>query len=128
MKYIAIRKESNNKLYIDKNFFNRFTDADLPMYNYTKIQIPDEYFDRLLALDFNNDLTFNKDKYIERIQKEEDLQKIPALKKRLEELTEDIVQHQAGAIIKNYDIKLSEFRDIHNEIRRIEGKPARPYN
>lgn len=59
MKYIAIRKEPNGSLYMDKNFFSRFTDADLPSYKFTKVQAPED----CITSDFNEDLTFSEEKY-----------------------------------------------------------------
>ncbi len=63
---IAIRKEPNGTIYLDKNIFSdeRFKEVDLsqPPYNYTKVEVDAEYSD-CIASDFNDDLTFSTNKY-----------------------------------------------------------------
>ena len=127
MKYIAIRKEQNGSLYMDKNFFNRFTDADLGVYRFIKVAVPDKYFDKLSVTDFDDNLSFIEGKYLARIQREADLEKLPDLKAELNSLSQDIVQAQAGAIIPDYEKRLTRFKWVHNEIRRIELKEPREY-
>lgn len=78
--FIAIRKEPNGSLYMDKRIYSRtqevrdeqgnitiqslFSDETLsnPPYNYTKVEIDDKYSD-CQASDFNDDFTFNPVKY-----------------------------------------------------------------
>lgn len=85
--FIAIRKEPNGLLYMDKNIYARtqevadekgnitiqplFSDETLsnPPYNYTKVEIDDKYSD-CQSSDFNEDLTFSIEKYNARKQKE----------------------------------------------------------
>ena len=77
---IAIRKEPNRTLYMDKEIYTRtqevqdengnitiqplFSEKELskPPYNYTKVEIDDKYSD-CQASDFNDDLTFSIEKY-----------------------------------------------------------------
>lgn len=70
--FIAIRKEPNGSIYIDKNIYNdeRFTEKILsqPPYNYTKIEIDDKYRD-CDSIDFDENLTFNVNKYNLRVNK-----------------------------------------------------------
>lgn len=127
MRYIAIRKEPNGLLYMDKYFFNRYNDSDLGRYNYTKVEIPDNIFEFVFTDDFNDDLTFNQEKFEARLQREEDLRKLPKLRERLEELSDDIVQIQCGAVFEDKDDRIAEFQEVHNEIRRIIGKEPRKY-
>ena len=47
------------------------------------------------------------------------------IKTRLNQLSEDIVQHQAGEIVPDYPSRLEEFRNLHNELRQLEGKEPR---
>ena len=68
MKYIAIRNDINNSIYIDKHFFDRYTDEDLKRYNFKKVAVQDKYFDSIIETDFNSNLTFNKSKYDKRMQ------------------------------------------------------------
>lgn len=99
---IAVRKEKNETIYFDKEIYNRtqtitnengeieivrvFTDKELslPPYNYTKVYVPDEYAQEIDALDFDDDLTFNVDKYNKRKQEKskEELRfkRVPLLK------------------------------------------------
>lgn len=88
--FIAIRKEPNGSLYMDKEIYSRtqevqdeqgnittqplFTDETLsqPPYNYTKVEIDDKYSD-CQESDFNDDLTFSIEKYNARKQKENKL-------------------------------------------------------
>ena len=98
---IAIRKEPNGSIYIDREIFNRtkiiinenkeeiitplFAEEELskPPYNYKKIEIADKYLD-FIPNDFNDDLTFNVEKYNERKQEnsKEELRakRVPLLK------------------------------------------------
>jgi hypothetical protein len=40
---------------------------ELPPYNYTFIEVPDEYVETMVAEDFNDDFTFNLEKYNKRL-------------------------------------------------------------
>ena len=89
--FIAIRKEPNGSLYMDKNIYSRtqeviseqgviyieplFNDETLsnPPYNYTKVEIDDKYSDCQVS-DFNDDLTLNIEKYNARKQKEKEVE------------------------------------------------------
>ena len=126
--YIAIRKEPNGEVYIDKSFFLRYTDNDLVTHNYKKVLVPDEYFPQITYEDFNNEtLEFDAEKFVARIDRELELGEIPTLRKRLEDLSEDIVQMQCGAVFEDKDDRIAEFQQIHNEIRRILNKESRIY-
>jgi dihydroorotate dehydrogenase len=85
--FIAVRKEPNGLIYMDKNCYTiaqevqdeqgnvkikpLFSDEQLsnPPYNYTKVEIDDKYSD-CQASDFNDDLTFSVEKYNVRKQQE----------------------------------------------------------
>lgn len=142
---IAIRKEPSGSLYIDKEIFSRtqevqdeqgnvttqplFSDEILsnPPYNYTKVEINDIYSD-CQASDFNDDLTFNVDKYNTRKQKELDEIELPKLQSELSSLSQDLIQAQAGAVIDNLEERKARFQVVHNRIREIMGKEPRVYN
>ena len=84
---IAIRKEENGTIYIDKKIYSRthevkdengnitiqplFSDETLskPPYNYTKVEVDDKYADCVIS-DFNQDLSFSIDKYKSRKETE----------------------------------------------------------
>lgn len=62
---IAIRKEKNGSIYIDKTALSRFDKATLtqPPYNFRFVEVDKEDCE---VSDFNEDLTFNLDKYNKR--------------------------------------------------------------
>ena len=60
---MVIRKEKNGLLYMDKNFFDRFSEEDLEKYGYTKVEAPED----CEVSDFNDDLTFSIEKYNQRL-------------------------------------------------------------
>lgn len=47
------------------------------------------------------------------------------IKTRLTQLTEDIVQSQAGEIVPNIEERKARFISLHNELRSLEGKEPR---
>lgn len=142
--FIAIRKETNGFKYIDKTICSRtqevmseqgvvyieplFTDEQLskPPYYYTKVEIDDKYSD-CIGADFNEDLTFNVDKYNARKQREVNQDRISQIKPRLEQLSQDLIQSQAGAVFEDLDERKLEFQTLHNELRVLLGKEPREY-
>ena len=141
---IAIRKEPNGSLYMDKEIYSRtqevqdengnittqplFTDEELAQspYNYTKVEIDDVYSD-CQASDFNDDLTFSIEKYNARKQKEKGLARIAEIKPRLEQLSQDLIQAQVGAVFEDLEERKLEFQTLHNELRILLGKEPRKY-
>lgn len=126
--FIAVRKEPNGSLYMDKEIYSRtqevqdeqgnittqplFTDEQLsqPPYNYTKVEIDDKYLD-CQSSDFNDDLTFNVDKYNTRKQKQDNDEyenKIVALIRKKYNVNQEL------AILRQRDAKPEEF-DEYNE-------------
>lgn len=55
------------------------------------------------------------------------LVKIQIIKNRLNELSQDIIQAQAGAIFDDLEERKAEFQELHNELRALQGKEAREY-
>lgn len=106
-----------------------FTDEQLsqPPYNYTKVEIDDIYSDCQLS-DFNNDLTFNIEKYNARKQRELDEEELPELQAELNAISQDLIQAQAGAVIDNLEERKVRFQVVHNRIREIMRKEPRIYN
>lgn len=143
--FIAIRKEPSGTLYMDKDIYSRtqevqdeqgnitiqhlFDDETLskPPYNYTKVEIDDKYSD-CIGADFNEDLTFNVEKYNARKQKELEQEELLQLKAELNSLSQDLIQAQAGAVIDNLEERKARFKVVHNRIREIMGKEPRVYN
>lgn len=93
---------------------------------YTIIEVDKKYADCCLG-DFNEDLTFNVEKYNARKQKEIDQLRIVEITLRLEKLDQDFRQVDLGAIIPDIEERKAEFITLHNEIRALLGKPAREY-
>ncbi len=68
----------------------------------------------------------------EQIQEELDFAKthkrILEIKPRLEQLSEDLIQAQAGAVFEDLEERKQEFQTLHNELRILLGKLPRQYN
>lgn len=77
---IAIRKEQDGSIYIDKTALQRFDEETLkhPPYNYKFIEVDEKYSD-FENSDFNDDLTFSIEKYNARKQKERDVVRLEEL-------------------------------------------------
>lgn len=126
--FVAIRKEPNGSLYIDKEIYSRtqevqdqngnitiqplFSDEELaqPPYNYKKVEIDDKYSD-CQASDFDEDLSFNVDKYNARKQKQDNEEyenKIVSLIRKKYNVNQEL------AILRQRDTKPEEW-NIYNE-------------
>lgn len=55
----------------------------------------------------------------------EKMARIGAIKRRLQALTEDLVQAAAGEIVPGLAERRAEFVELHNELRELEGKEPR---
>lgn len=134
--FIAIRKEPNGSLYMDKDIFSRtqevqdengnieivpvFTDEELaqPPYNYTKVEIDDKYSD-CQASDFDEDLTFNLEKYNARKQvlaDEEYENKIVALIRKKYNVNQEL------AILRQRDTKPEEFAEYNEYVEQCKSE------
>ena len=134
--FIAIRKEPNGSLYMDKEIYSRtqevqdeqgnitiqplFSDETLsqPPYNYTKVEIDDKYSD-CQASDFNNDLTFNVEKYNVRKQvlaNEEYENKIVALIRKKYNVNQEL------AILRQRDTKPTEFAEYNAYVEQCKNQ------
>ena len=134
---IAIRKEPNGSLYIDKEIYSRtqevqdeqgnitiqplFTDETLsqPPYNYTKVEIDDKYSD-CQASDFNNDdLSFNIEKYNARKQKQDNDEyenKVVALIRQKYNVNQEL------AILRQRDTKPEEFAEYNEYVEQCKAE------
>lgn len=67
----------------------------------------------------------------EQIQAELELAKIDRriseIKLRLSQLSQDLIQAQAGAVFEDLESRKLEFQTLHNELRVLEGKEPRKY-
>ena len=131
---IAIRKEPNGTLYMDKEIYSRtqevqdengnitiqplFSDETLsqPPYNYTKVEIEDKYSD-CQASDFNDDLSFNIEKCNARKQKENNdayENKIVALIRQKYNVNQEL------AILRQRDTKPEEFAEYNEYVEQCK--------
>ncbi len=119
---IAIRKESNESIYIDKTIYQneKFKNIDLtkPPYNYRLITIIDNFAD-CISSDFNDDLTFNLTKYQNRKTKE------------FKEIYENLIIYeirkkyslnQELAILRQRDSKPDEFNEYNLYVESCKSK------
>lgn len=134
--FIAIRKEPNGSLYMDKNIFSRtqeiqhengiievvpmFTDEELaqPPYNYTKVEIDDKYSD-CQASDFNDDLTFSIEKYNARKQKQDNDEyenKVVALIRQKYNVNQEL------AILRQRDTKPLEYQEYYDYVEQCKAE------
>lgn len=123
---IAIRKEQNGSIYIDKTALQRFDEEVLkqPPYNYSFVEVEKEDFE---PYDFNDDLTFSIEKYNERKQNALNLVRIGQIQTRLNELSQDFIQINLGAVFDDLEQRKQEFKFLHNELRSLLGKEPREY-
>ena len=132
--FIAIRKEPNGSIYIDKEIYSRtqevqdkngnitiqplFSDETLaqPPYNYTKVEIDDVYSD-CQSSDFNDDLSFNVDKYNTRKQKQDNDEyenKIVALIRKKYNINQEL------AILRQRYTKPEEFAEYNEYVEQCK--------
>lgn len=83
---ILIRKEKNGLNYIDKEnaIYFESLKMDRPPYNFKKLTIDDKYSD-CEGEDFEDDLSFNPNKYKSRKSKEKTIIRIESLKQMLKD-------------------------------------------
>ena len=132
--FIAIRKEPNGSLYMDKEIYSRtqefqdeqgnitiqplFSDEELsqPPYNYTKVEIDDKYSD-CQSSEFNDNLTFNVEKYNVRKQalaNEEYENKIVALIRQKYNINQEL------AILRQRYTKPEEFAEYNEYVEQCK--------
>jgi hypothetical protein len=117
---LLIRKEHNGLIYIDKNNAHRFEELqmDKPPYNFIKISIGDIYSD-CIGADFDDNLTFNYDKYNARKQKESENDydnKIVALIRQRYNINQEL------AILRQRDTKPLEYQEYFDYVETCKAK------
>lgn len=128
---IGIKKLENGLLFIDKCRYNIvfprnkmgvtnrvYTDETLsnPPYNYTKVEIDDVYSD-CQESDFNDDLTFNVDKYNARKQKQDNEEyenKVVALIRKKYNINQEL------AILRQRDAKPLEYQEYYDYVEQCK--------
>ena len=136
---IGIKKLENGLLFIDKCRYNTvfprnkmgstnrvYTDETLsqPPYNYTKVEIDDKYSD-CQESDFNDDLSFNVDKYNARKQalaNEEYESKIVALIRQKYNVNQEL------AILRQREVKPQEFAEYNEYVEQCKEQVKNVYN
>jgi hypothetical protein len=139
--FIAIRKEPNGTIYMDKEICSRtqevkdeqgnitiqplFSDEQLsrPPYNYTKVEIDNKYSD-CVNQDFNDDLTFSVDKYNARKQNENENEyenKIVSLIRQRYNINQEL------AILRQRDSKPLEFQEYFDYVEQCKVEVKNEY-
>ena len=136
---IGIKKLENGLLFIDKCRYNTvfprnkmgstnrvYTDEELaqPPYNYTKVEIDDKYSD-CQSSDFDEDLSFNVEKYNARKQvlaNEEYENKIVALIRKKYNINQEL------AILRQRDTKPEEFAEYNEYVEQCKKQVKNVYN
>lgn len=141
--FIAIRKEPNGSLYMDKEIYSRtqevqdeqgnitiqplFSDEILSQspYNYTKVEIDDKYSD-CQASDFDEDLTFNADKYNSRKQKEIAEPRIRELKQLLASQDYKTIKYMQGELTEEEFAEVkAQCKYWRDEINKLEQEQVK---
>lgn len=96
-----------------------FTDEQLsqPPYNYTKVEIDDKYSD-CIPSDFNDDLTFNVDKYNARKQKENQVDYENLI---VSEIRKKYNINQELAILRQRDTKPEEYAEYNEYVENCKA-------
>lgn len=139
--FIAIRKEPNGTIYMDKEICSRtqevkdeqgnittqplFDDETLskPPYNYTKVEIDDKYSD-CIGADFDDNLTLNYDKYEARKQKENENEyenKIVSLIRQRYNINQEL------AILRQRDTKPLEYQEYFDYVEQCKAEVKNEY-
>ena len=136
--FVAVRLEPNGKIYLVKDLYSRtqeiqdeqgnitiqplFAEEVLsqPPYNYTKVEIDDKYFD-CIGADFNEDLTFNVEKYNARKQEENARQYEELI---VSKIRKRYTINQELAILRQQTTKPIEYQEYFDyvELCKVEAK------
>jgi hypothetical protein len=133
---VAIRKESNGTIYIDKEIYSRTTQVadkngeiktvqmfseetlSKPPYNYNKVEVADIYAD-CVGADFNEDLTFSIEKYNARKQQESIVE---YENKIVAEIRKKYNVNQELAILRQRDTKIQEYNEYYEYVEQCKAK------
>lgn len=132
--FIAVRKEPNGSIYIDKEIYTRtqevqdengnitiqhlFSDEilSLPPYNYTKVEIDDKYSD-CQSSDFNDNFTLSIEKYTTRKQKEISMNYEDLV---VAKIRQKYSVNQELAILRQRDTKPFEYQEYYNYVEQCK--------
>lgn len=121
---IAIRKEINGLIYIDKTALNRFDEETLkqPPYNYSFGEVDKEDCE---VSDFNDDLTFNVAKYNTRKKLELVLNYEESI---VNKIREKYSINQELAILRQRDSKPEEFAEYNTYVEKCKAEVKEELN
>ena len=118
---IAIRKESDETLYIDKCLRDGIKYTEAP-YNFTIVDIDDKYSD-CICTDFNEELQFDIVKYTERKNREDATKRIIELKANLTATDYKAIKFAEGLITaEEYETIKQQRQAWRDEINELEGQ------
>lgn len=111
-------KHGKDRVWVDKTFFNRFTESDLHKFGYSAVVIDDKYSD-VEPEDFNNDLTFSVEKYNARKEKEKrnDYEALVVAKIRMVYTID-----QELALLRQRDSKYTEFNEYNEYVEKCKAE------
>ena len=116
---IAIRLEPNGAIYIDKYLRDDIPYTE-PPYNFTIINIDDKYKD-CINTDFDNDFTFNIERYNKRIHDIQIAPRIAELKQLLADTDYKAIKYAEGEITaEEYEPIKQQRREWRKEINELE--------
>ena len=116
---IAVRKESNGRIYLDKNLREEINYTEEP-YNFTLVDIDDEYED-CENIDFNENLQFDVEQYNARKNKEIATKRIAELKANLTATDYKAIKFAEGVIsASEYNAVKEQRQEWRDEINELE--------
>lgn len=78
--------------------------------------------------DFEHEYSYEDQKVMEKQSLlSQKIRRIDDIQKRLQQLSQDFIQVQLGAVFEDLEERKQEFRDLHNELRVLQGKSERIY-
>ena len=126
---IGVRKEANGRLYFYKEYASgRISEEELskPPYNFSRVDVPDDYED-FNSADFNNDFTFNLERYKARKLKERkefsvEQEEINELKQQLADMDYKTSKYVDGDYTEEqWQEIVNERKAIRTRIRELES-------
>ena len=115
---IAIRKEPDGSIYISKTALERFDEETLKQspYNFNFVEVEKEDCE---ASDFNEDLTFNIEKYNVRKQKENTINYESLI---VSKIRSKYTIDQELALLRQRDVKSEEFAEYNAYVENCKAK------
>lgn len=78
--------------------------------------------------DFEHEYSYEDQKVMEKQSLlSQKIRRIDDIQKRLQQLSQDFTQAQLGAVIIDIEDRKLEFKNLHNELRVLQGKEKRIY-